>query len=234
MDSFEQLSRLVLVPRCSGSWNSAKDREMTNWDERADDLRRERREAEAIEASKRQAMAEAEAKEHAKWQAVYDKLADVARWAIGRYQTANTPPTPIYVTWEEEVRVSRCESRVEPRKTRIGVAYLLYTYSYHPNREDYVTSVLMVTPVGQVIWHDDSETFVTSGRLGLPHVGPAYRFGDENLIWSKSRPTSNLMDYMRLVENHSVRDELRSFGRSLELDKFLDEIVEFVDRRTRS
>jgi hypothetical protein len=92
----------------------------------------------------------------------------------------------------------------------------------------------MVTPVGQVIWHDDSETFVTSGRLGLPHVGPAYRFGDENLIWSKSRPTSNLMDYMRLVENHSVRDELRSFGRSLELDKFLDEIVEFVDRRTRS
>jgi hypothetical protein len=42
------------------------------------------------------------------------------------------------------------------------------------------------------------------------------------------------MDYMRLVENHSVRDELRSFGRSLELDKFLDEIVEFVDRRTRS
>lgn len=93
---------------------------MTNWDERADDLRRERKEADAAEASKRQSAVEAEAKEQAKWQAVYGKLADIARWAIRRYQTVGIAPTPIFVTWEEEVRASRRKSRIEARKTRIG------------------------------------------------------------------------------------------------------------------
>lgn len=211
---------------------------MTNWDERADDLRRERKEADAAEASKRQSAVEAEAKEQAKWQAVYGKLADIARWAIRRYQTVGIAPTPIFVTWEEEVRASRRKSRIEARKTRIGEAYGLYCYSGYPNREDYVTYMLMATSAGQIIWHDDSETFVTSGRLGLPHVGPAYRFGEEILISSRVRPTSNLTDYMRLVDNHSVRGELKSFGmlkpEEPELDKLLNKIVEFVDRRTSS
>ena len=170
------------------------------------------------------------------------------------------PPTAIYVEWEEEVQVSRRHSRVVPRKTRIeeayeprkikiGEAYELYRYSRGGwGDTDRITSVLMVTSGHHIIWHDNSASCAKPARPGirsLVHIGPVYDFfGDEISIWSKSRPTNNLTDYMRLVQNHSVREELYHFGRSLapkaqseelDLEAFLNEIVEFVDRaRTRS
>lgn len=229
---------------------------MTNWDERARDLRQERAEA---EASERRAAAEAEAKEQAKWQVVYDKLADVARWAIGRYQAASVPPTAIYVDWEEEVQTSHRTSRIIPRKIEIGISYIprqvkigeayeLYRYSRGGvGDEDHITSVLMVTSERQIIWHDSSEICVKPARPGirtLDLVCPVYNFfGAVILIWSKGRPTGKLLDYMRPVANHSVRDELHRFGKplrykaqseELDLDPYLNEIVEFVDRRAHS
>jgi hypothetical protein len=97
-----------------------------------------------------------------------------------------------------------------------------------------------------MIWHDNSEICVKPAQPGiraLDLVCPVNDFfADDITIWSKSRPTNNLTDYMHLVENHSVMKISYCFQSmsltpkppSEELDKFLNEIVEFVDRRTRS
>jgi hypothetical protein len=209
---------------------------MSNWDERADSLRRER---EADQARTHEAATKAEAEAQARSQAAYDKLADLAGWAIGRYQAAGIQPTPIYVWWQEEVRVSRRESRLQSRKARIGEAYKLHQIVSKPVRDDPdVTSVLMVTPSDQIMTADDSEFCCCPSSISasIPEVGSRYKFHrDETVIWSESRPTGNLLDYMHPVDLEWARSMVqRREGISYDYGDILfnqlcDSIVAFVD-----
>ena len=94
---------------------------MTDWDARAEKLAKER--AAAAERSRQQWEAEARARRE-RVDAIRNKLADIAGWAIKRYQGARVAPLPVYVEWEDRVE-SFFSVRMVRRRSQIGEVYPL-------------------------------------------------------------------------------------------------------------
>jgi hypothetical protein len=116
---------------------------VSNWDERAAHVKAEaeRKEREA-EAARRA--------EEASWDEPWNKLVDVASWALKRYQAAGTEPVSVEAFWRETVKLRRGKTQEEKHSSRLMAAFPLflfthyepgdYDHDYHRNR------LLLVSP----------------------------------------------------------------------------------------
>jgi len=102
---------------------------MTNWDERAARVRAEaERKEQEIEAKRRA--------EEARRDEAWNKLVDVAAWAIKRYQAVGIEPVPIEAYWHETVKIRWGETRKKKCSIRLLVAFPLFNNSSYSS-DDY-------------------------------------------------------------------------------------------------
>jgi len=94
---------------------------MVGWDERLSKLEHGR------EAAAEAAMV-AKEKEREVQETLLTELLDLAHWAIGKYQSANEPPIPIYIDGrpKEEKPIFGKPRKVFPSRLQAGSGYILY------------------------------------------------------------------------------------------------------------